>query len=109
MQSTARTWILVAAGTVLILNLVDAVFTLLYTGAGLATEGNPLMDQVLSHSPVGFMAIKIALVSCGVMLLWRLRQRRAAVVGMVASAMAYCSLFVYHLSEAHRLVAIATP
>jgi hypothetical protein len=67
------------------------------------------MDRVLAHSPVGFMTIKIALVSCGVLLLWRLRQRRAAVVGMVASAMAYSTLLVYHLSEAHRLVALASP
>jgi len=107
MQSTARPVVTTAAATILILNLVDAVFTLLYTGAGVAAEGNPLMGRMLAASPTAFMAVKLALVSLGVLMLWRLRARRAAVVGLVATAMAYSTLLVYHLSEAHRLVALA--
>jgi hypothetical protein len=108
MHQTARPIVATAAAVIIVLNLVDAVFTLLYTGVGLASEGNPLMDQVLRESPTMFMAVKLALVSLGVLMLWRLRQRRAAAVGLVASAGAYSMLALYHLSEAHRLVAIAS-
>jgi hypothetical protein len=101
-----RPLVAAAAAAIVILNLVDAVFTLLYTGSGLAAEGNPLMDLVLRTSPTAFMAVKLALVSLGVLMLWRLRQRRAAVVGLVATAAAYSTLCLYHLSEAHRLAAL---
>jgi hypothetical protein len=104
--SAVRPLVAAAAAAIVILNLVDAVFTLLYTGSGMAAEGNPLMDQVLRTSPTAFMAVKLALVSLGVLMLWRLRQRRAAVVGLVATAAAYSTLCLYHLSEAHRLAAL---
>ena len=108
MQDRFAPVVTVAAAAVLVLNLVDAVFTLLYTGTGLAIEGNPLMSRVLSASPLGFMSIKLALVSLGVFLLWRLRARRAAAVGIIATAMAYSTLLAYHLAAAHRLVALAS-
>lgn len=99
----------ITATFVLILNVIDAVFTLLYTGCGLASEGNPLMDQLMNRGPVLFMVVKLALVSSGILLLWRLRQRRAAavLVSIAGSAAAYTLLLVYHLREAHRLVAFA--
>jgi len=96
------------AAALLILNLLDAVLTLLWIDAGVAVEGNPLMDQALSGGPVGFMVIKLALVSLGVGLLWRLRHRRAAGIAMIATAAAYSSLFLYHLSAVPQLVALAT-
>ena len=106
---TASKWtrsvVAAAAAAILVLNLIDAVFTLAYTQAGLAVEGNPLMEVVLSRTPVGFVMVKMAIVSLGVLLLWRLQRRRAAVIGMMGAATAYFCLFVYHLSEAHRLVA----
>lgn len=94
----------IPAAFILILNLADAVFTLLYTGFGLAVEGNPLMDQAMIRGPIPFMVVKLALVSGGVLLLWQLRQRRAAVVAIAGGAAAYTFLIAYHLSEAHRLV-----
>jgi hypothetical protein len=97
----------ILAAAILILNLGDAVFTLLYTGTGLATEGNPVMELFLDHSALGFMVFKLVLVSGGVFVLWRLRQRRAAVAGLVGTVMAYSTLLLYHLSEAHRLVLLA--
>lgn len=95
----------ISAAFILILNLADAVFTLLYTGFGLAVEGNPLMDQAMIRGPVLFMAVKLALVSGGVLVLWQLRQRPAAVVAIAGGAAAYAFLIMYHLREAHRLVA----
>ena len=95
-----------AAAAIVILNLADAMFTLLFTASGAAEEANPLMADALS-SPMRFMIVKLSLVSLGVLLLWRLRARRAAALGLVGSALAYSSLLLYHLSEAHQLVALA--
>jgi hypothetical protein len=101
--TTFRPMFLVASA-LLILNLLDAIFTLMWIHAGIAGEGNPLMDQALSGGPLGFMAVKLSLVSLGVLLLWRLRHRRAAAIAMVASATAYGSLCIYHLVAVTHLV-----
>lgn len=99
-----RSTLLVAAGAVVVvLNLLDAMFTLVYTHAGLASESNPLMDHVLAASPVLFMVAKLGLVSLGVLLLWRLRSHRAARFGLVATGAAYVVLLGYHLSAVDRL------
>lgn len=94
---------MLVAAAVLVLNLVDAMFTLIYTRVGVATEANPLMAQALAASPLAFMAAKLALVSLGVALLWRLRARRAAVAGLIAAGTAYTGLLLYHLSAVHHL------
>jgi len=96
----------VAAATILIFNLLDALFTLLFVTLGVAVEANPLMDEALS-SPMRFMIIKLSLVSLGVLLLWRMRARRTAAVALMGSALAYSSLMVYHLSAMHELIALA--
>jgi len=95
-----------AAVAILVFNLLDATFTLVWTLSGLAVEANPLMDQVLAHSPVRFMVVKMALVSLGLLLLWRLRWRRAARFAIVGSALAYTVLLTYHLNEVPQLVAL---
>lgn len=96
----------IPAAFIIILNLADAIFTLLYTGFGLAVEGNPLMDQAMIRGPVLFMIVKLALVSGGVLVLWRLRQRPVAVIAIAGSAAAYMFLIAYHLREAHRLLTV---
>jgi Domain of unknown function (DUF5658) len=96
----------VAAAAVIVLNLLDAMFTLLWVRAGVATEANPFMDRAMAHGAVGFMTIKLALVSLCVGLLWRLRHRRAAAGALIASAVAYSSILVLHLSAVPQLVAI---
>lgn len=98
---------MVAGALVVIFNLLDAMFTIAYTRSGLAVESNPVMDHVLSASPLLFMAAKLALVSCGVLLLWRLRAHRAARVGLVGASTAYFALIAYHLSAIERLGALA--
>ncbi len=103
-SSTQMRPVFVAAGFIIVLNLLDAMFTLIYTRSGLATEGNPLMDRVLAASPVLFMVAKLALVSFGVLLLYRLRHRRSARIGLLASSCAYMLLLGYHLSAAKHLL-----
>ena len=81
---------------VVVLNLLDAVFTLLWVELGIATEANILLTGLLDSSAVAFMVVKLALVSLGVMLLYRQRERRLAVVGLVVCMAAYNALLIYH-------------
>ncbi len=82
---------------VVVLNLLDAVFTLIWVESGVATEANLFLEVILSHSAVGFVVVKMSLVSMGVLLLWRERRRRLAVYGIRISFAAYNSLLLYHL------------
>lgn len=104
MQVTPRLPLSLVAAAVVVLNLADGMFTLAYLHAGVAAEANPVMRGALDHGPVGFMAIKLALVSLAVLLLFRLHHRRAAAHALVGSALAYSTLVVYHLSALPRVL-----
>jgi hypothetical protein len=106
MRTPTRPWLRLVAGVLIVLNLVDAIFTLVYTEGGVATEANPLMATALGASPIAFMLAKLALVSFGVLVLWRLRYRRSAAVGLVGAATAYAWLVVHHVTAATRLVSM---
>jgi len=108
MQYLTRRRLMAMACTVVVLNLLDAIFTILYTHVGMATESNPLMQQVLRASPVVFMLAKLGLVSLGVLLLWRLRHRWTAAAGLVGASTAYVVLVLYHLSAVPEALQIAT-
>jgi cytochrome bd-type quinol oxidase subunit 2 len=97
-MKTSRRIIEIAAAALIVLNLLDAIFTLLWVESGIASEGNPIMDRAMTHGPIGFMVIKLALVSLCVLLLWRLRHRRAAAVSLVTCAIAYSAVMLVHLS-----------
>jgi len=94
----------VVVASILVMNLIDAAFTIGWTSAGLATEANPLLDHVLARSPVLFMVAKLALVSLGIFLLFRLRKRRLAIAGLFACGCVYISLLVYHVSRLSALI-----
>lgn len=93
-----------AACLVIVLNMLDAVWTLTYVRLGAADEGNPLMDQALSWGPLLFMLAKLTLVSLSVLLLWRLRHRRSATVGLFSAAMTYIVIIGYHVSHSHEIL-----
>lgn len=86
------------AAALLVLNLLDGLFTLLAVYAGAADEANPLMQGPLAHGPVMFILTKTALVSLGVLLLWRSRQRLLAAGGLVALSVVYTGVLIYHVS-----------
>lgn len=91
----------------LLLNLLDAVFTLVWVEAGIAKEANLLLEGILSQSAMGFMLVKLTLVSLGVLLLWRHREHKLAVAGLAVACFAYNSLLVYHLGIAVAVVEFA--
>ncbi len=90
-------WLLGIVKGVLALNLLDAIFTLIWINAGLAREANPLLDPLVGAHPVAFAAVKLGLVAGGSFLLWRYRFRPLAVVGIFLVFIAYYLLLLYHI------------
>jgi Mn2+/Fe2+ NRAMP family transporter len=86
------------AAALLIMNLLDGIFTLAAVHAGAASEANPLMQLPLHWGAVWFIAVKTGLVSAGVLMLWRARERFLAHAGLVGLTLVYAGVVVYHLS-----------
>jgi len=89
---------------VLVLNSLDAIFTLYWVRAGLATEANPLLSWLVNQHPIAFTLAKFALVLLGSILLWRLRHRALAVVGIVLVFLAYYGILLHHLRSSSHLI-----
>ena len=64
-------WLNGVVKTVVVMNLIDAVLTLLWVRAGFATEANLLLRDVVDHHAIVFVMGKLALVSLATALLWR--------------------------------------
>ena len=90
-------WLFGIIATVLVLNLLDAVFTLMWYVNGAATEANPFMDALLSKGSIPFVVGKSTLVFGGSFLLWRRRQHAFSVVAIVVLFLVYYFLLLYHL------------
>lgn len=90
----------------LVLNLLDAIFTLLWVASGLAREANPLLHHLVHDYPLAFVASKLALVGLGSLLLWRLRERPLAVVAMFVAFLAYYTLLLIHVDYLATVVGI---
>lgn len=82
----------------LVLNLLDAVFTIIWISTGAATEANPVLAEVAHEDPGLFVTVKFLLVGLGSLLLWRNRKRPGAVVSVFIAFLAYYFLLLYHLS-----------
>jgi hypothetical protein len=94
-----------ATATLLVLNVVDGLFTVLFLQLQLAVEANPVMRLAYEASPVTFMAVKLALVQGGAWLLWSNRNWSAARIALRAGVVLYALIVVYHLSFACWLAA----
>jgi hypothetical protein len=91
-------WLLGIVKVVIALNLLDAVFTLVWINAGVAREANPLLAEIVRDQPVLFAVVKLGLVGFSSLLLWRYRHRPLAVVGIFIGFLVYYCLFLYHIS-----------
>jgi hypothetical protein len=90
-------WLKYIVFATLILNVLDAVFTIIWISTGAATEGNPMMAEVVAD-PGLFVTVKLLLVGSGSVMLWRHRRRAGAVVGIFVVFLTYYFLLLYHLS-----------
>jgi hypothetical protein len=83
--------------TIIVLNILDALFTLFWVGAGFAEEANVFLRDLVNHRPIVFVLVKAALVSLGSLLLWWRRRHPLAVVGLFTVFLAYYFILLYHL------------
>lgn len=94
-------WLELVFKSVLVLNILDAILTMVWISDGRAIEANPLLSSLAHNHPLGFVCVKLALVSLGVTLLWRHRGRPLAVVAAFVSFLAYFFVLLYHLHAMH--------
>lgn len=97
-------WLEGIVKSLLVLNLLDAVFTLLWVRAGLAREANALMRDLVNDHSVLFLVVKTLLVGLGSYLLWKRRHRPAAVIGIFAVFLVYYAVLLYHLQYSSYLL-----
>ena len=84
--------------SLVLLNAVDGVLTIIWIETGQFTEANPLMDMLLSTHPVLFISVKMLLVCLGILLLWRRRDNAFAVVSIFVCFSAYCYVLTFHFN-----------
>ncbi len=107
-QSTrSGVWPLQGVGiclAILLLNLLDALFTLGFLQSNLAEEANPLMNLAYRTSPMGFVFLKLAMVQSGILILYLNRRLRVAQYALTAVAAIYVAIVSYHLAFIAHLV-----
>jgi hypothetical protein len=97
-------WVEGIVKSLLVLNLLDAIFTLFWVRVGLAEEANALMRDLVNNHAVLFVVVKTALVASGSYLLWRRRHRPTAVIGIFAVFIAYYAVLLYHVQYSSHLL-----
>ncbi len=83
--------------TVIVLNLLDILFTLAWVGFGHVKEANLLLIGLVSDHPILFVLTNISLVSFGSFLLWKNRGHPLAVVGIFLVFGLYYYVLLHHL------------
>jgi Domain of unknown function (DUF5658) len=91
MQLIAPTFLLFA------LNLLDALLTIVWVRAGIATEGNQLMARLLDIGNGPFLIVKIAMGAVAAVVLYRWGNRRLARYGLVVALAVYIGLMGIHV------------
>ncbi len=90
-------WLYSIAKWLLVLNLLDGIFTLIWVEHFGASELNILMSDLVESSPLMFMLVKLTLVSLGTLFLWRYRSNWLAVVSLFAAFFSYYWVLLIHL------------
>ena len=88
---------LIIVGILILLNLIDAFFTLRFNELQLATEANPLMDYLLQIDPRLFFIIKFSLVSLSALFMYSCRHVSLARHALLASVLVYGIVNVIHI------------
>ena len=87
----------------LVLNLLDGIFTLIWIEHFGAQELNFMMRDLAHGSPVLFMMAKLTLVGLGTLFLWRNRSSPLAVASIVVAFFSYYLVFLFHLQYSARV------
>jgi Domain of unknown function (DUF5658) len=79
------------------LNLLDALLTIIWVRAGVATEGNQLMAGLLDIGNWPFLCVKIAIGSFAAVVLYCAANRPLARYGMIFALAIYLGLMAIHI------------
>jgi hypothetical protein len=90
-------WLYSIAKWVLLLNLLDGVFTLIWVEFYGAGEKNILMRDLVHSSALMFMLVKLTLVSLGILFLWRNRSNPLAVICLFIAFFSYYLVLLFHI------------
>jgi hypothetical protein len=90
-------WLNGIAKWILVLNLVDGVFTLVWVEYFQAREMNIMMRGLVHSNALSFMLVKLALVSLGTLFLWRNRNNPLAVISLFIAFFSYYLVLLVHL------------
>lgn len=80
-----------------LLNLMDALLTIIWVRNGYATEGNHLMATLLDLGNTPFLAVKILIGAVTAFVLWRWKNLRVARYGLALGLAVYTGLMAIHL------------
>jgi len=97
-------WLRIIIASIIILNILDAIFTLFWVNAGMAKEANVLLRHLVHYHPVLFIIAKTSLVLAGSYILWKFRFNRYAVIGMFVLFLIYYALLLHHLSYSTHII-----
>jgi hypothetical protein len=90
-------WLHGIARWILVLNLLDGIFTLLWVEYFDARELNVLLSDLVHDNALLFMVVKLTLVSLGTLFLWRNRNNFLAVVSIFVAFFGYYLVLLLHL------------
>lgn len=90
-------WLYAIAKWVLVLNLLDGVFTLIWVQYFGAAERNFMLSDLVETNALLFMLVKLTLVSLGTLFLWRYRSNALAVISMFLAFFSYYLVLLVHL------------
>jgi len=96
-------WLYGIAKWVLVLNLLDGIFTLIwvqYFGAG---ELNVMMRDLVHANALLFMMAKLTLVSLGTLFLWRNRSNSLAVISLFLAFFSYYLVLLFHIQYSSKM------
>jgi hypothetical protein len=87
--------------SILVLNCIDGILTIVLLGTGKVVEMNPMMAYLLGYHPLLFMVCKQFLVSAGVLLLWRLREHVFSIFSLLGIFVVYYMILLHQIRLFH--------
>lgn len=97
-------WLNGIAKSILVLNLLDAVFTVIWVEFSQAQEMNFMMRDLVHTNALSFMLVKLTLVSLGTLFLWRYRSNALAVISLFLAFFSYYWVLLIHLEYSSFIV-----
>lgn len=83
---------------IFVLSIADAVFTVTWLNSGLATEANPLLEELLKSGNFSFVATKALMTFLGCYILYRVKEHSVYAKSVILCLLSmYVLLTFYHI------------